>query len=978
MRGSLMEGQIDTEADGAPVRSPQSPSSSKQQSPTTSGKKPPKYDYYNPSTWLVAPEEEEEQQITDDIFAKLNAQNNKLDAEDQEKTRIAEEEAAELAEAEEQERQGSPVRAKPTSQPGSPMRLPYRKATMKIFHDEEQSDSDGSYNSYGNGDQKDDGGHHHLKHEQDALAEGETDAESRAAARLEAAKKAMIKHRAKFVTGEDEVPGSHEELMEALLNPASIPTPDPPPAVFALGKDGCAAVWWHYDRTTVNPAAWVTEWEVKRYRLDRDDEWRYKGTTIVSEPHLIDKNRCTVEELENNTQYCFSVTAVNRRGRGFESQKSEAVMVEASLPPGWFRFWNEDSSRYFYSNIKTRQADWTRPENDEWYLDEGIVLNFKQEERDHLRELFEEEMFHFRRITIQGFKRIILEVGEVMGKARIREYFMTYAGKEQITSWTDFMYIVSSIKKKGQNRDKGSNCLLLMNYTLFLPYTLWIECLSARCTRCSLMLLLGGEAKHERQKIGDWVAEYSQLAERNFYTNTKTHEVTWDTPEEVRFYLPEKMRDTLLNVFTEGDIADFKVRFGHLDLDNSGFIDEHEFKLLLESMDINVTDRSRRRLIHEIDINGNGTIEFHEFCYMMLSLHKQKQGVSSIWDQIRVLGNDEAKLQAVTDDMVAVEKWEEEHGDHDKAHNPHFMVRHRKTLHLNKNDEIIERLDPYLREREGEGEGEGEVTLVGDEGVGQGEGEAMVGEASRPGTSAGGVYAVTLTGRPGTSISRPGTHLTARTVSDISALDWGSRPGTTTTGQGQGQNRPGTQAYSRPATHYSHRSSSLVPPTADSSSRQGHGHRHAGASPPVREGEPMEREDGVWDIQKGQSLSWDNRSEADSEVDSDTSSGYIIDALMKRKEVEDKAFHARQWKLDPECVRDCVPNSVALFFLTIDLIDATIDAMLCKRPAGEHGRHCMCGCRKVFPEEVMYPIWTKSKDEPLTWGLLCPCCCSDI
>ena len=114
----------------------------------------------------------------------------------------------------------------------------------------------------------------------------------------------------------------------------------------------------------------------------------------------------------------------------------------------------------------------------------------------------------------------------------------------------------------------------------------------------------------------------------------------------------------------------------------------------------------------------------------------------------------------------------------------------------------------------------------------------------------------------------------------------------------------------------------------------------------------MEREDGVWDIQKGQSLSWDNRSEADSEVDSDTSSGYIIDALMKRKEVEDKAFHARQWKLDPECVRDCVPNSVALFFLTIDLIDATIDAMLCKRPAGEHGRHCMCGCRKVFPEEV--------------------------
>ena len=73
------------------------------------------------------------------------------------------------------------------------------------------------------------------------------------------------------------------------------------------------------------------------------------------------------------------------------------------------------------------------------------------------------------------------------------------------------------------------------------------------------------------------------------------------------------MLDTLLNVFTEGDIADFKLRFGHLDLNNSGYIDEYEFKLLLESMGISVTDKHRRRLIREIDINGNGTIEFHEF-----------------------------------------------------------------------------------------------------------------------------------------------------------------------------------------------------------------------------------------------------------------------------------------------------------------------------------------------------------------------------
>lgn len=953
-------------APSTPV-SPQSPFDNQRESPTrTSGKKLPKYDYYNPSTWLVQPDEEAT--ITDDIFAKLNAQNNKLDAEDREKARLAEEEAAEILETEEQERQGSPVRVKPTSQPGSPMRLPYRKAAMKIFHDEEESDSEGSYNSHvshGDGDQKDSKDHHYHghrdKHASQAV-EGGNEAESRAAARLEAAKKAMIKHRSKFAVGDDEAPESHEELLEAMLNPSLIPTPNPPAAVFALGKDGCAAVWWHYDRMAVSPAAWVTEWEVKRYRLDKDGEWRFKGTTIISEPHLIDKNRCTVPELENNTQYCFSVTAVNRRGRGYESQKSEAVMVEASLPPGWFRFWHEATGQFFYSNIKTRQADWARPDADEWYLDEGIVLNFDEKEMAHLRELFEEEMYHFKRITIQGFKRIMLEVGEVMGKSKIRDYFMAYAGKEQITTWTEFMFIVGTIKRKGQNRDKGSNCNILMSYSVLLPYTIWIDCLSAQWTQCSLMLLLGGEAAHEKQKIGDWVVEYNQLAERNCYTNSKTHEVTWDTPEEVRFYLPEKMLDTLLEVFTEGDIADFKVRFGHLDLNNSGYIDEHEFKLLLESMDINVTDRSRRRLIREIDINGNGTIEFHEFCFMMLSLHKRKHGMSTIWDRIRVLSDDEAKLQAVTDDMVAVEKWEGEHGDHDRANNPHFMVRHRKTLHLDANDEVIEngrhRLDEHI-----DGQAE-EVTLVGEGGVG-GDGlpESSLG-ASRPGTT--GVYAVTMAERPSSSLSRPGSHMTARPAPDTVGLKWTSRPNTSTL-----RNGSVSGAQSRPGTHYTQRSSTAAPPTRQSTAQS--------YMPAVNETQPMQREDGVWDIKESQSVSWDSNSEADSEAASEDSR-YIIDALMKKKEAEDKALYGNRIDAEAikECLQDCLPKSIALFYLTIDLIDKSIDAILCKRPAGEHGRHCMCGCRKVFPEDVMYPMWTISKDEPLTWNLVCPCCCSDV
>lgn len=57
------------------------------------------------------------------------------------------------------------------------------------------------------------------------------------------------------------------------------------------------------------------------------------------------------------------------------------------------------------------------------------------------------------------------------------------------------------------------------------------------------------------------------------------------------------------------DIEDFKMRFSKFDLDGSGAIDRVEFKMLLEDMGIRVRDSVRERLIREIDLNGNGTIE---------------------------------------------------------------------------------------------------------------------------------------------------------------------------------------------------------------------------------------------------------------------------------------------------------------------------------------------------------------------------------
>ena len=54
-----------------------------------------------------------------------------------------------------------------------------------------------------------------------------------------------------------------------------------------------------------------------------------------------------------------------------------------------------------------------------------------------------------------------------------------------------------------------------------------------------------------------------------------------------------------------------------LDVDNSGDLSDQEIKRLLNALGINITEAGLRKLVVTVDLNGNGTIEFDEFCWMM-------------------------------------------------------------------------------------------------------------------------------------------------------------------------------------------------------------------------------------------------------------------------------------------------------------------------------------------------------------------------
>jgi Ca2+-binding EF-hand superfamily protein len=460
--------------------------------------------------------------------------------------------------------------------------------------------------------------------------------------KLEKARERLAKERGKYlVIGSDLATVDPDVLLNALLHPQEVAMPSPPVIVNALGKDAAASVWWQYEELdSVPEEARVVAWEVTRYRCDLG-RWVPKGVSYVTEASEVAKCRCEVTDVPNGFMYKFSVAGRNLRGKGFDSKLSEAVLADAELPQGWFRFWDDESQRVYYSNVKTRQTSWTRPDEDPFFLPEDVVLLFTPQELQHLKELFVESEHQYSRISTHLFKSLLLEVGEVLGIRQISDLFFTFstAGREFISKWETFALIMASIKRKRLRQREIGHCEGCLNWSLCLPCFAWEN--ATCCTRFSFFYLLDGwtEERTEKNKFGDWAMEWSVAAQRHFYLNSTTQERRWDAPAEVRFYVPKRMMAKLQDLFSPAEMDEFRTRFSNFDQDGSGNIDNVEFKMLLEGMGIYVSDRTRRRLIDEIDLNRNGTIEFHEFCFLMMTLNNPK----SVWASLNKARKDKEK-----------------------------------------------------------------------------------------------------------------------------------------------------------------------------------------------------------------------------------------------------------------------------------------------------------------------------------------------
>jgi calmodulin len=99
---------------------------------------------------------------------------------------------------------------------------------------------------------------------------------------------------------------------------------------------------------------------------------------------------------------------------------------------------------------------------------------------------------------------------------------------------------------------------------------------------------------------------------------------------------------------TPEQLAEFRDAFGIFDKDGDGQITAAELGIVLQSLGQNPSEAELQEMVNEIDLDGNGTIEFDEFLYMMSRQMREGDTEPEIVEAFRVFDKDgDGKLTTV-------------------------------------------------------------------------------------------------------------------------------------------------------------------------------------------------------------------------------------------------------------------------------------------------------------------------------------------
>ena len=91
---------------------------------------------------------------------------------------------------------------------------------------------------------------------------------------------------------------------------------------------------------------------------------------------------------------------------------------------------------------------------------------------------------------------------------------------------------------------------------------------------------------------------------------------------------------------TEEQIAEFKEAFSLFDKDGDGTITTKELGTVMRSLGQNPTEAELQDMINEVDVDGNGTIDFPEFLSLMARKMKDQDTEEELIEAFKVFDRD--------------------------------------------------------------------------------------------------------------------------------------------------------------------------------------------------------------------------------------------------------------------------------------------------------------------------------------------------
>lgn len=96
----------------------------------------------------------------------------------------------------------------------------------------------------------------------------------------------------------------------------------------------------------------------------------------------------------------------------------------------------------------------------------------------------------------------------------------------------------------------------------------------------------------------------------------------------------------MVDQLTDEQIAEFKEAFSLFDKDGDGNITTKELGTVMRSLGQNPTEAELQDMINEVDVDGNGTIDFPEFLSLMARKMKETDTEEELMEAFRVFDRD--------------------------------------------------------------------------------------------------------------------------------------------------------------------------------------------------------------------------------------------------------------------------------------------------------------------------------------------------